>query len=171
MLAGLAANQTRLVPMTPRLLAAELAGRDELTHALGAVVPWDWPPQTWDRDALTWLRGHLDAHPEEVGWWGAYLVSHDEVLVGILGLKGPPKDGEVEIGYTLVESSYGMGYATDAVETIVEACAARDDIDRVVLHTLDDGAASQAVAHRAGFRDDGRGADPGTHRFVRRVTP
>lgn len=171
MLDGLAANQTRIIPMTPQLLAAEAAGRDELVHALGAVVPRDWPPQTWDADALTWLRDHLDDHPEEVGWWGAYLVSHDEVLVGILGLKGPPQDGEVEIGYALAGSSFGLGYATDAVETVVEACAARDDIDRVVIHTLDDGAASQAVARRAGFRDDGPGPEPGTHRFVRQVTP
>jgi RimJ/RimL family protein N-acetyltransferase len=163
---GLQGSQVRLVAATPELLAADLRAPDELAFALAAPVPRDWPPETWDADAVGWLHEHLRAHPDELGWWAAYLVSYDGVVVGTAGLKGPPRDGEVEVGYALVRSAVGMGYATDAVTAIVAACRRRRDVDRVVAHTLRDGRESIAVLERAGFAPDGDGPEPGTLRFV-----
>jgi hypothetical protein len=71
---GLQASQVRLVAATPALLRAELRSTDELGYALAAPLPRDWPPETWDRTAVRWLGDHLAAHPDEVGWWAAYLV-------------------------------------------------------------------------------------------------
>lgn len=166
MLDGLQASQVRLVAATVDLLEAELRSPDDLGFALAAPVPRDWPPETWDRDVVRWLRDHLRAHPEEVGWWAAYLVSHDGVVVGTAGLKGRPRDGAVELGYSLVPSAFGMGYATDAVRAIVAACRARSDVERIVAHTSTEGTASIAVLERVGFVADGDGAETGTRRFV-----
>jgi RimJ/RimL family protein N-acetyltransferase len=166
MLDGLQASQVRLVAATADLLDAELRSPDDLGFALAAPVPRDWPPETWDRDVVRWLRDHLRQHPEEAGWWAVYLVSHDGVVIGTAGLKGRPRDGEVEVGYSLVPSAFGMGYATDAVRAIVAACRDRSDVQRVVAHTLVDGTASIAVLERVGFVDAGAGAEPGTRRFV-----
>jgi [ribosomal protein S5]-alanine N-acetyltransferase len=162
---GLQASQVRLVAATPALLRAELRSTDELGYALAAPLPRDWPPETWDRTAVRWLADHLAAHPDEVGWWAAYLVSHDGVVVGTAGLKGPPRDGEVEVGYALVRSAFGLGYATDAIAAIVAACRRRADVTRVVAHTLTDGTASIAVLERVGFVAAGDGPEPGTRRY------
>jgi [ribosomal protein S5]-alanine N-acetyltransferase len=91
------------------------------------------------------------------------------VIVGTVGCKGPPRDGEVEVGYGLVPSAFGMGYATTAVRAIVDAAARRDDIDRVVAHTQAGAEASIAVLERAGFEPDGPGNEPGLERHVRRL--
>jgi [ribosomal protein S5]-alanine N-acetyltransferase len=163
---GLQASQVRLVAATPALLEADLRSADDLGFALAAPVPRDWPPETWDRDVVRWLRDHLRAHPEDAGWWAAYLVSYDGVVVGTAGLKGRPRDGAVEVGYSLVPSAFGMGYATDALRAIVAACRRRTDVQRIVAHTRDDGAASMAVLERVGFVADGDGTEPATRRFV-----
>lgn len=166
MLAGLQAGQSRFVAADARLLDAELRGPDELAFVLGAPVPRDWPPATRERGAVRRLRDHLRAHPDEVGWWTAYLVSHDGIVVGTAGLTGRPVDGEVAVVYALVRSATGMGYATDAVTAIVAAARARGDLVRVSAVTAADADDAQGVLRRAGFVADGDGPRPGTRRFV-----
>lgn len=166
MLDGLEGSLVRLVVASPALLDADLRSADDLGFELAVAVPADWPPTTWDEQAVRWLRDRLATRPDEVGWWAAYLVTHDGVAVGTAGLKGPPQGGEVEVGYSLVRSAFGMGYATDAVRTIVQACRQRDDVVRIAAHTLVGGRASIAVLERVGFRDDGEGPEPDTRRYV-----
>jgi RimJ/RimL family protein N-acetyltransferase len=170
LLEGLVTDHARLVVATPRLLDAELTSFADLAFELGAPLSGDWPPQGWDRMTITWLRQRLLEHPEEHGWWTAYLVSLDDVVVGTVGLKGPPRDGEVQLGYGLVPSVFGMGYAMLAVETIVEAARGRGDIERVVAHTDETGSeASIAVLDRTGFERDDAVGQAGTLRFVHRL--
>jgi [ribosomal protein S5]-alanine N-acetyltransferase len=162
---GLTTERLRLVAADAALLHADLEHAEALAEALDAEVPPDWPPETWDEGAVGWLRERLAERPEEVGWSAAYLL-RGGMLVGTVGLKGPPVDGGVEVGYSLVPSARGQGFATEAVRGVVAACRARRDIERVIAHTLEDGDASIAVLTRVGFRPDGPGEEPGTRRFV-----
>jgi [ribosomal protein S5]-alanine N-acetyltransferase len=162
---GIRTARLTMVAADAALLDADLQGRDVLARAIDVEVPEDWPPETWDEPALRWLRSKVESDPDEVGWWAAYL--HDgERLIGTVGLKGRPVDGEVEVGYSLVPSARGQGHATEAVRAVVAACRAKDGIRRIVATTLEDGHASIAVLERVGFVADGPGAEPGTRRFV-----
>ena len=88
------------------------------------------------------------------------------VAIGGLGFGGPPDDdGAVEIGYGLVPSARGQGYATEAVLLAV-GIAARAGATRVDAGTDPTNLASQRVLARAGFVE--RGRTSGTVRFVRR---
>ena len=115
----------------------ELAHQDRLAEKLDVDLPSDWPPEYHDADRLGFTRKVLEA-PDAVGWWLHYIVLTDvtrPTLVGVAGYKGPPSDGVVEIGYSIVASWQRRGLATEACRALIEAAWQRGA--KVILaHTL-----------------------------------
>ncbi|NHA67421.1 GNAT family N-acetyltransferase [Phycicoccus flavus] len=89
--------------------------------------------------------------------FGHYVVRRraDGLAVGGIGFKGPPVDGEVEIGYGLVPSARGHGFAAEAVAAVV-GVAREQGLTRVVADTDLGNIASQRTLERAGFTETGR---------------
>ena len=103
-------DRLRLILVTPDDAAAMLAGRrDPRWH--------DDYPRRDDVDAATLVAA--DNH------WGPRHVVHDGLAVGSIGLFGPPEDGEVEVGFGLVEAVRRRGLATEALRGLL------DETDRV----------------------------------------
>jgi RimJ/RimL family protein N-acetyltransferase len=74
----------------------------------------------------------------------------DDVVVGEIG-GGFVEPSVVEIGYAIVASCWGRGYATDAVQQLVGRARTIPEIKRMVGHAPLDRPASGRVLHRAGF--------------------
>jgi RimJ/RimL family protein N-acetyltransferase len=72
------------------------------------------------------------------------------VVVGEIG-GGFVEPGTVEIGYAVVESCRGQGYATDAVRALVGRAREVPGIVRIVAHNPLDRPASGRVLEKAGF--------------------
>lgn len=89
-----------------------------------------------------------DPHP--FGYYTVVRLS-DGCAIGGIGFKGQPVDGCVEIGYGLVPSARGRGYAAEALTVMLEV-AAQHGLARVVADTTPDNVASQRTLLRAGFR-------------------
>jgi RimJ/RimL family protein N-acetyltransferase len=85
--------------------------------------------------------------------FGFYRITRlaDGRAVGGIGFKGQPEDGCVEIGYGLVPSARGNGYAAEAVVALL-AMAADHGVSKVIADTARDNIASQRTLIRAGFR-------------------
>jgi RimJ/RimL family protein N-acetyltransferase len=85
--------------------------------------------------------------------FGFYLITRlaDGQAVGGIGFKGQPEDGCVEVGYGLVPSARGNGYAAEAVVALL-AIAKDNGLSRVIADTARDNFASQKTLVRAGFR-------------------
>jgi RimJ/RimL family protein N-acetyltransferase len=83
---------------------------------------------------------------------GPFFVhrAEDDVVVGEIGgaFVAP---GVVEIGYAIVPSCWGRGYATGAVRALVVRAREVSDIERVIAHTPLDRPASGRVLEKAGF--------------------
>jgi RimJ/RimL family protein N-acetyltransferase len=92
------------------------------------------------------------AHGEQRPF-GYYRITRlsDGRAVGGLGFKGQPGGGCVEIGYGLVPSARGHGYAAEAVIALLTV-AADHGLSRVIADTTLDNIASQRTLARAGFR-------------------
>ena len=156
-----------LLPATPALARADLAGREALAAALGVEVPGTWPPDLFDAPAIEYALKRLEADPRQAGWWYYYVVLRAEaVLVGIVGYKGPPVDGTVEIGYGVLAEHQRCGYATEASAALVARAFERPDVDRVVAETLPELAPSIGVMERLGFAFVGEGSEPGVIRYA-----
>ena len=94
------------------------------------------------------------AAPVDPSPFGVYQIAPRESgrLVGSAGFYGPPSEsGEVTIGYGMVESAWGNGYATAAVAGLIEVCRAHGGVSAVNADTELDNIASQRVLENNGF--------------------
>jgi [ribosomal protein S5]-alanine N-acetyltransferase len=113
----------------------------DLLHRAGPAA-WPGADQTW---------GHRQVIERGSG-----------LAVGGIGFSGPPDQGEVEVGYGIVPSRQGRGYATEAVQAMVTMAWAHPSVTAVLAGTDPGNEASQRVLEKAGFR---RVAAAGEYRY------
>jgi RimJ/RimL family protein N-acetyltransferase len=76
--------------------------------------------------------------------------AEDDVVVGEIG-GGFVAPGVVEIGYAVVPSCWGRGYATEAVRAVVAHARGVEGVEQMIAHTPLDRPASGRVLEKAGF--------------------
>ncbi len=97
--------------------------------------------------------GSVTAGPADEDWGHRQVVERASgLVVGGIGFFGPPYGGEVEIGYGIVPSRQGRGYATEALRTMITMAWADSRVGSVVAGTDPGNVASQRVLEKAGFR-------------------
>ncbi|KUL63326.1 GNAT family N-acetyltransferase [Streptomyces sp. NRRL S-1521] len=89
-------------------------------------------------------------------WLGAYghrlIIERDSgLVVGSIGLFWPPKDGVLEIGYGIVASRRGRGYAPEATQALAEFALTAPDVHTVSADVELSNPASVRVLEKAGF--------------------
>jgi ribosomal-protein-alanine N-acetyltransferase len=162
----------RLVASTPELVRAELGDRPEFARLLAATVPSDWPPAE-AADALPWFLERLeDGGPGVVGWYGYYGVVVEglpdaPVLVAGGGCLGPPVDGVVEIGYSVLPGFQRRGYATELMTAVVDWLELDERVHHITAETAADNVASRRLLARLGFRESGPGREPASLTYVK----
>jgi RimJ/RimL family protein N-acetyltransferase len=157
-------QRLELIPATPELLRAELEGK--LAPALNVVIE-EWPPPLSDDRSLRYALQFLEKHPSHVGWMTWYFVRNEgRVLVGQGGYCGVPSDGMVEVGYSLLPAHQRKGYATEAVQALIERAAALG-VHTICAQTLPSLTPSIRVLERLGFTLAGDGSEPGAIRYLR----
>ncbi len=161
-----------LVPATAELIGLELDDPDALGCALQADVPPNWPPALI-RDALPWFRSQLEADPALSGWLCWYgMVRNAEGGAALLaasgGFMGPPVEGIVEVGYSILPQFGGQGYATEMMGALTDWAFAHSNISTVAAEALPDNGASLRVLKKLGFVQAGIANDPVHLRFERR---
>ena len=93
------------------------------------------------------------AQPGDQAWGHRQVVERvGGLVVGGIGFFGPPRAGEVEIGYGIVPSRQGRGYATEALRAMIAMAWADARVRTVVAGTDPGNVASQRVLGKAGFR-------------------
>ncbi len=125
----------------------EAFAREDVVMTL-ARAPW---PYRLD-DAVDYLGRERSAH--EVDMLIFLRTPGSPRLIGGIGIAD--RDGESELGYWIVPSHWGRGYATEAGRAVV--AAARDSlrIDRLVSGHFTDNPASGHVLRKLGFAATGR---------------
>ncbi|MDR8411457.1 GNAT family N-acetyltransferase [Nonomuraea sp. 3-1Str] len=100
------------------------------------------------------IAGLFDANP---AWLGAHghrqIIERDSgLVVGSLGLFWPPADGLVEIGYGIVESRRGRGYAPEAVRALTAFAFTAPGVHTVHAHVEPSNPPSIRVLEKAGYQ-------------------
>jgi [ribosomal protein S5]-alanine N-acetyltransferase len=157
-----------MMAMNLATMEAELTGPEVLSALLGVAVPVSWPPGEFDRDAILYFQQRLRESPtEEAAWYGWYVfrigpVRQRVALVGAVGYFGPPVEGSVEVGYSVIAEARNQGIATECVEALIERAFSFPQVKCVIAHTRDDtNVASTKVLRGCGFRRIGPGREPG----------
>jgi ribosomal-protein-alanine N-acetyltransferase len=157
-----------LIPATPPLIEAALAGSATLAEALGAEVPESWPHEFLDEPALQFMLRRLREGPRQHGWWLHFIVLRQApcgTLIGSAGYKGQPAGGMVELGYGIVADQRRRGYASEAVRGLLGHAFAVPDVDRVIAETYPSLIGSIGVLETSGFQQIPGGSEPGVIRF------
>ena len=161
-------ERLELIPVTPEIARAAIAGNTALKAVLKAEVPAGWPPLYNDPASFQHVLDQLAKGSEQSGWW-LYLVvlRAGPVLIGTVGYKGPPSsDGTVELGYGIVTEYQRKGYATEAVKGLVSHALAVPKVRRVIAETLPNLTPSIGVLKTCGFElMESPGSEPGVVRF------
>ncbi|MEN6407942.1 MAG: GNAT family protein [Thermoguttaceae bacterium] len=168
----------RLMPATVALARAELTDRSEFALLLSATVPDEWPPEIL-ADALPLFLEWIEAAPDRVGWyvWYATMRASQEaqdmlagdvgdILMASAGFKGPPQDGTVEIGYSVLPRFQGHGYAAEMVRALIDWAFAQPRVLRVIAETTEDNVPSMRLLNRLGFARTKPAVEPGHIRLV-----
>jgi ribosomal-protein-alanine N-acetyltransferase len=154
----------RLIPCELSHFQAILTDQGRLEQLLGVTVledSFDFPGVA-SVETMRFLRDHLRANPEVLGWW-AYLFVHvgDNVLIGMGGYKGGADEaGMVEIGYSIVPAYRGRGLATEAARGLIDNAFAHEHVNRVDARTLAEPNASTRILEKAGMKFVGAVEDP-----------
>ena len=121
---------------------AEAFGREDVVMTL-ARAPW---PYALD-DAVAYLGRERSAHEADL----LIFLREGGVPRLIGGIGVAERDGEAELGYWIVPSHWGRGYATEAGRAVI--AAARDSlrINRLVSGHFVDNPASGRVLRKLGF--------------------
>ncbi len=160
-------KRLKLVPASAQLVRAEMENRALFAELLDATVSENWPPENL-ADALPLFLEWIEAAPEQVGWFGWYALANEEnrfFLVGSGGFMGPPKEGEVELGYCVLPQFQGAGYATEMVQALTTWAFSRSGVLRIAAETEWANPASVRVLTKAGFTPAGCARDPNGERF------
>lgn len=154
----LSTNRLELIAATLDHICAELETPERLPFLLDAEVEPGWPPGEYDRGAQEFFRDRLkEGGVAVIGWYNWYAIrrgSPDQpsVLVGACGYFGPPSEGgEVEIGFSVMPTWQGMGYATEMAETLIENAFTDRRVRKVIAHTTVDNVASSKVLEKCRF--------------------
>jgi RimJ/RimL family protein N-acetyltransferase len=97
---------------------------------------------------------------EHAGWLGPYghrlvIERADGLVVGSVGLFWPPVHGELEIGYGIVTSRRGRGYASEATRALTEFALTGPGVRAVCAHVETSNPSSVRVLEKAGFQQVG----------------
>ncbi|MER6304517.1 GNAT family N-acetyltransferase [Streptomyces sp. NPDC001657] len=100
------------------------------------------------------IAGLLDQHPGWLGEHGHRLIIEraSGLVVGSIGLFWPPNEGVLEIGYGIVASRRGRGYAPEATRALTSFALTAPGVHTVVATVELSNPASVRVLEKAGFQ-------------------
>jgi ribosomal-protein-alanine N-acetyltransferase len=112
---------------------------------------WSRGPIATVAETIEYLRPHVD-HPDWRGW--SIIRKGGEDVIGTLAAS-ERRSGVVEIGYMLVRSAWGQGYAREAVTRLLDRLFHDEGRRRVFADTDPENDASNRLLEDLGFTREG----------------
>src|SRR4051794_21927625 len=136
-----------LVPCTPEIARAVLAGPESVLRLFGMRLSGGWPGPNF----AAYLPA-LVADPELGRWVWLVLLPADRVIIGDIGFHGPPDQaGMVALGYVLTLAYRGQGYATEAAQVLLAWTRTQSAVRRLIANCDAGNHASIRVLEKLGL--------------------
>ena len=128
----------------------EYASDPEIDH----YVPWEHYKNI--EEARENLNEFLEEYQKDgLGAWG---IEHcaGKKLIGIINTSIPHRiNRRVEIGYTIARAYWGQGYATEAVQALIQFGFEKMELVRIEAVVLPENLASSRVLEKSGMQFEG----------------
>lgn len=148
--------------MAERVLLCEISPMAAADLSTGGTGGFAWAedgPGDGTRRASGGVVNAREAGTYRPGW-GPYAIvrASDRRAIGGMGFHGPASaDGRAEVGYDLVPSARGNGYATEALKALSAWAFAQPGLTLLTATVDEDNAPSHGVLRRVGFTGAGTG--------------
>ena len=141
----------RLIPFSLHLIKATLLGKDKLGEQLAVTIPDGWPGDDL-AEVLPALVAQMEAQASVFTWNWLIVHKHDRAIIGDAGFMGGPRDGQAEIGYSIVPAYRNLGYATEAALYLIHWALQQREVRLVKARCLNDNLGSIKVLEKVGMR-------------------
>lgn len=137
------AGALELRPIQPEVARTLLDGRIPAGLTLAEGYPSEFSLET--------MQLVVDA--DDPGPGGPFFMVRkaDDAVVGEIGCSIDPITGIGHVGYTVVEPSWGLGYASQSLRAVIAHVLAQPGVQRVVAQTTTGHSASRRVMEKAGM--------------------
>ena len=151
-------RRLELILLTTSLIDDLLAGRRQEAQVEGGfVMPSNWPDEH-DSAFLRMRREQIRADPQTEVWLARAMVASEDPsrsMIGHIGFHGPPREGTLEMGYTIFPAHRRRGHACEAAAGMMDWAMREHGIRKFILSISPDNTPSLAVAERLGFQRTG----------------
>jgi ribosomal-protein-alanine N-acetyltransferase len=147
-----------LVPFTYEVASSLLEGHYDVVLRKGFFLGEGWP----DEDAIETLPKiiyNLNAVGGEPSGFESWMIIRQDnrTIIGDTGFKGRPNaDGEVDIGYAIIEKERKKGYGVEAAKGLAEWALSQPDVKAITAKCLLNNIDSAKVLVKMGFKETGR---------------
>ncbi len=122
-----------------------------------------------DPEVMRYINGGIASDPDEIretvlprwlafydrddrfGYWAA-IEKKTREFIGWFHLRPDESSGDIELGYRIKRSFWGMGYATEGARSIVHKGFRELGVRRIVAHAIAKNIASIRVLEKVGLR-------------------
>lgn len=112
----------------------------------------EWPMKVY-LDLFPYKINRFIQNPDEVEWEGLIIHKEDKLIIGDMGFKGGPNSvSAIDIGYSIVPSYQGSGYATEMGKAMVKWGLRQKNVKKIVATSHPNNIASKRVLEKIGLR-------------------
>lgn len=147
-------NRLILMPVTLEITRELLNGKTKEIEKIGLKTLGRWPgPDTFH--ILPIVNKELERYKYPTGFeFWMVIIKETMTIIGDIGFHGQPDDnGEVEIGYGLIEQERSKGYAFEALQAMVSWAAKQRGVKSVIADCLIENKASSHILEKVGMKE------------------
>ncbi|MDQ0229311.1 GNAT family N-acetyltransferase [Metabacillus malikii] len=138
----------RMITFTKEMMKAILDGKIERLPYHAAE---EWPLPVY-LHMFQYKIDRFTTYPYEEKWEGIIIHKNNKRIIGDMGFKGGPNnEGDLEIGYSIVPSYQGNGYATEMGRAMIEWGMRQEGVKRITATCDSDNLASKRVLEKLGL--------------------
>ena len=144
-------ERLQIITFTVEMMEAFLKGNNEIEIITPYRVAAEYPLEVY-KQFFEYKIDRFQKFPFENEWEGIIIHKEDNMIMGDMGFKGGPnEEGIIDIGYSIVPSYQGKGYATEMGKAMVDWGLSQPNVKKVVATCNPDNIASIRVLEKIGF--------------------
>ena len=109
-----------------------------------------WNPYVTEEMARDTIQGFINDHESHSYSWA---IEYNGALIGTIGAYDYDEEKkQIEIGFSIERSSWGKGFATEALVCVLRYLTEEENIENVVAWCASDNIGSMKAMHKAGMK-------------------
>lgn len=143
-----------LIPVTLEITRSLLQGTTKGIEKFGIVTDGTWPTKD-TMDIVPVINKSLEKDKTPSGYEFWMIAKKDnKQIIGDIGFHGKPdENGEVEVGYGLVEQERGKGFGFEALKAIIDWVLSQSNVKVVRADCLISNIPSARILAKAGMKE------------------